>query len=60
MESPREKIVREDKVLTEIVKNIPLEKKEEVSRPRVIMKIHEVKSGDTLTSVIKVIWNQCE
>jgi flagellum-specific peptidoglycan hydrolase FlgJ len=54
MESPREKIVREDKVLTEIVKNIPLEKKEEVSRPRVIMKIHEVKSGDTLTSLSKL------
>jgi flagellum-specific peptidoglycan hydrolase FlgJ len=54
MESPREKIVREDKVLTEIVKNIPLEKKEEVSRPRVIMKIHEVKSGDTLSSLSKL------
>jgi flagellum-specific peptidoglycan hydrolase FlgJ len=54
METPREKIVREDKVLTEIVKNIPLEKKEEVSRPRVIMKIHEVKSGDTLTSLSKL------
>jgi hypothetical protein len=54
MESPREKIVREDKVLTEIVKNIPLEKKEEVSQPRVMMKIHEVKSGDTLSSLSKL------
>jgi flagellum-specific peptidoglycan hydrolase FlgJ len=54
METPREKIVREDKVLTTIAKNIPLEKKEEASRPRVIMKIHEVKSGDTITSVSKL------
>ncbi len=54
METATEKIVREDKVLTEIAKNIPLEKKEEASRPRVIMKIHEVKSGDTLASVSKL------
>ncbi len=54
METPRGKIVREDKVLTTIAKNIPLEKKEEASRPRVIMKIHEVKSGDTITSVSKL------
>jgi hypothetical protein len=54
METPREKIVREDKVLTTIAKNIPLEKKEEASRPRVIMKIHEVKSGDTITSLSKL------
>jgi len=54
METETEKIIREDKVLTEIAKNIPLEKKEEVSRPRVSMKIHEVKSGDTLASVSKL------
>jgi flagellum-specific peptidoglycan hydrolase FlgJ len=54
MESPREKIVREDKVLTEIAKNIPLEKKDEAARTRVIMKIHEVKSGDTLASLSKL------
>ena len=54
METETEKIIREDKVLTEIAKNIPLEKKEEVSRPRVTMKIHEVKSGDTLASVSKL------
>jgi flagellum-specific peptidoglycan hydrolase FlgJ len=54
MESPREKIVREDKVLTEIAKNIPLEKKDEPARTRVIMKIHEVKSGDTLASLSKL------
>jgi flagellum-specific peptidoglycan hydrolase FlgJ len=53
METPREKIVREDKVLTEIAKNIPLEKKDEAARTRVIMKIHEVKSGDTLASLSK-------
>jgi flagellum-specific peptidoglycan hydrolase FlgJ len=34
METETEKIIREDKVLTEIAKNIPLEKKEEVSRPK--------------------------
>lgn len=54
METETEKIIREDKVLTEIAKNIPLEKKEEVSRPRVTMKIHEVKSGDTLASISKL------
>lgn len=54
METETEKIIREDKVLTEIAKNIPLEKKEEVSIPRVTMKIHEVKSGDTLASVSKL------
>ena len=54
METETEKIIREDKVLTEIAKNIPLEKKEEVSLPRVTMKIHEVKSGDTLASVSKL------
>lgn len=54
VETETEKIIREDKVLTEIAKNIPLEKKEEVSRPRVTMKIHEVKSGDTLASVSKL------
>lgn len=54
METETEKIIREDKVLTEIAKNIPLEKKEEVSTPRVSMKIHEVKSGDTLASVSKL------
>jgi len=54
METGTEKIIREDKVLTEIAKNIPLEKKEEVSLPRVTMKIHEVKPGDTLASVSKL------
>jgi len=53
METETEKIIREDRVLTEIAKNIPQEKKEEVPRPRVIMKIHEVKSGDTLASISK-------
>lgn len=54
METGNEKIIREDKVLTEIAKNIPLEKKEEASQARVAMKIHEVKSGDTIESISKL------
>ena len=54
METQTEKIIREDKVLTEIAQNIPLEKKEEASSTRVTMKIHEVKSGDTLSSISKL------
>jgi len=53
-ETKTEKIIREDKVLTEIAKNIPLEKKEEASKTRVSMKIHEVRSGDTLSSIAKL------
>ena len=49
-ENELEKIKREDKVLTEIVNNIPLEKTEE-NKPAVAMKIYEVKKGDTLYSI---------
>ena len=49
-ENDREKIIREDKVLTEIVNNIP-EEKAEVAKPAVAMKIYEVKKGDTLYSI---------
>lgn len=48
-----EKIKREDKVLAEIARNIPEEKKEEPSKTPVAMKIHEVKQGDTLYSIAK-------
>jgi len=54
METKTEKIIREDKVLTEIAKNIPLEKKEDALQTRVSMKIHEVRSGDTLASISKL------
>jgi len=54
LETGNEKIIREDKVLTEIAKNIPLEKKEEASQAGVTMKIHEVKSGDTIESISKL------
>lgn len=46
-----EKIKREDKVLAEIAKNIPQEKKQEPVKTPVLMKIYEVKKGDTLYSV---------
>lgn len=46
-----EKIKREDKVLKEIANNIPQERKEEPSKTPVAMKIYEVKSGDTLSSI---------
>lgn len=48
-----EKIKREDKVLTEIVQNIPEEKKQETSKAPVEMKIYEVKQGDTVYSIAK-------
>ena len=47
------KIKREDKVLEQVVKNIPEEKEIAASKPAVSMKIHEVRSGDTLTSISK-------
>lgn len=52
-ESKMEKIKREDKVLTEIVKNIPEERKQESAKAPVTMKIYEVKQGDTLYSIAK-------
>lgn len=48
-----EKIKREDKVLTEIVQNIPEEKKQEPTKTPVEMKIYEVKQGDTMYSIAK-------
>ncbi len=48
-----EKIKREDKVLTEIVRNIPEEKKQEPAKAPVEMKIYEVKQGDTVSSIAK-------
>lgn len=48
-----EKIKREDKVLTEIVQNIPEEKKQEPAKAPVEMKIYEVKQGDTINSIAK-------
>lgn len=48
-----EKIKREDKVLTEIVQNIPEEKKQEQAKAPVEMKIYEVKAGDTIESIAK-------
>jgi len=48
-----EKIRREDKILEEIKENIPMEKKPEVEKAPVAMKIYEVKAGDTLFSLSK-------
>lgn len=48
-----EKIKREDKVLSEIVQNIPEEKKQEPAKAAVEMKIYEVKQGDTAYSIAK-------
>ncbi len=48
-----EKIKREDKVLTEIVQNIPEEKKQEPAKAPVSMQIYEVKQGDTMYSIAK-------
>ncbi len=50
-ENEREKIKREDKVLTEIAANIPQEQKQEIVKNPVAMKIYEARSGDTLSSV---------
>jgi hypothetical protein len=52
-EGKLEKIKREDKVLAEIVKNIPEERKEEPAKSPLVMKIYEVKQGDTLYSIAK-------
>lgn len=46
-----EKIKREDKVLSEIVANIPKEQKQENVKSPVVMKIYEARSGDTLNSI---------
>lgn len=46
-----EKIKREDRVLAQITESIPEEKQEEIAKPAVVMKIYEVKKGDTLYSI---------
>ena len=38
-------------MLAQITQNIPEEKKEEMTKPAVVMKIYEVKKGDTLYSI---------
>ena len=48
-----EKIKREDKVLAEIVQHIPEEKTQEPTKSPVVMKIYEVKHGDTRYSIAK-------
>ena len=53
LENEREKTIREDKVMKEIAMNIPTEKKQETVKSPTVMKIYEVRSGDTLTSVSK-------
>jgi hypothetical protein len=50
-ESRREKIQREEKVLTEIVENIPNDAKDAAAKPPVTMAIHEVKGGETLYAI---------
>jgi len=52
-ETSIEKIKREDRVLSEIAINIPKEKKEEPIQSPITMRIHEVKAGDTLSSISK-------
>jgi flagellum-specific peptidoglycan hydrolase FlgJ len=52
-ESPTEKIKREDRVFEDINANIPFEKKPELEKAPVAMKIYEVKAGDTLLSLGK-------
>ncbi len=53
IDRPLDRIRREEKVLTEIVKEIPQEKKLEVVKAPVGLKIYEVKAGDTLFSISK-------
>jgi flagellum-specific peptidoglycan hydrolase FlgJ len=53
IENEKDKTIREDKVMKEIALNIPTEKKQETGKKPVVMKIYEVRSGDTLISVSK-------
>ena len=50
-ESRREKVVREEKVHQEIVKNVPNEVKDAIAKPPVTLVIHEVKKGETLFAI---------
>ncbi len=53
IENEKDKTIRGDKVMKEIALNIPTEKKQETVKKPVVMKIYEVRSGDTLISVSK-------
>ena len=53
IENEKDKTIREVKVMKEIALNIPTEKKQETVKSPIVMKIYEVRSGDTLTSVSK-------
>jgi flagellum-specific peptidoglycan hydrolase FlgJ len=53
IENKKDKTIREDNVMKEIAINIPTEKKQETIKSPVVMKIYEVRSGDTLISVSK-------
>ena len=53
IENEKDKTIREVKVMKEIALNIPTEKKQETVKKPVVMKIYEVRSGDTLISVSK-------
>lgn len=53
IENEKDKTIREDKVMKEIALNIPTEKKQETVKSPIVMKIYEVRSGDTLISVSK-------
>lgn len=53
IERSKDKVRREEKVLTAIVKEIPQEKKLEEVKAPVGLKIYEVKAGDTLFSISK-------
>jgi flagellum-specific peptidoglycan hydrolase FlgJ len=53
IENEKDKTIREDKVMKEIALNIPTEKKQETVKSPLVMKIYEVRSGDTLLSVSK-------
>jgi flagellum-specific peptidoglycan hydrolase FlgJ len=53
IENKKDKTIREDKVMKENAINIPTEKKQETIKSPVVMKIYEVRSGDTLISVSK-------
>ncbi|QNL50716.1 glucosaminidase domain-containing protein [Olivibacter sp. SDN3] len=48
-----EKINREERVLVEIAENIPKEQEQEVAKPPLEMKIHEVKRGETVYNISK-------
>lgn len=52
-EKAPEKINREERVLVEIAENVPKEEEQEVAKPPIEMKIHEVKQGETVYNISK-------